>query len=62
MDSEPITLLDGLFEFDSIGTTLEAPVESPGSLFIGFDHPTSYDEEDASTPVAEISFKVSLVT
>lgn len=62
MDCEPISLFDGLFEFDSMGTTLEAAVPGPGSLYVTFNHPNGCDEEDASTPEAEISFKVSVVT
>ena len=61
LDCEPISLEDGLFEFDSMGTTLEAAA-LPGSFFVAFDHPNSCDEEDDSTPVADISYKVSLVT
>ena len=61
-DCEPIGLIDGFFEWDSMGTTLEGTVPGPGNLFVVFDHVNSCDEEDASIPNAEISFKVSLVT
>jgi len=62
MDCEPISLFDGLFEFDSMGTTVEGVLPGPGSFIVAFDHPNSCEEEDASTPDAEISFKVSVVT
>ena len=48
--------------FDSMGANLEGPLPGAGSFIVAFDHPNSCDEEDASTPTAEISFKVSLVT
>ena len=62
VDCEPIGLIDGFFEWDSMGTTIEGTVPGPGNLFVVFDHVNSCDEEDASIPNAEISFKVSLVT
>ena len=62
MDCEPISLEDGLFEFDSMGTTVEGVLPGSGSFIVAFDHPNSCEEEDASTPNAEISFKVSHVT
>ena len=61
-DCEPIGLIDGFFEWDSMGTTIEGTVPGPGNLFVVFDHVNSCDEEDASIPNAEISFKVSIVT
>ena len=61
-DCEPIGLIDGFFEWDSMGTTIEGTVPGPGNLFVVFDHVNSCDEEDASIPNAEISFKVSLLT
>ena len=62
MDCEPISLFDGLFEFDSMGTTVEGTLPGSGSYIVAFDHPNSCEEEDASTPDAEITFKVSHVT
>ena len=62
MDCEPISLFDGLFEFDSMGTTVEGVLPGPGSLIVAFEHPNSCEEEDGSTPDVEISFKVSVVT
>ena len=62
MDCEPISLFDDLFEFDSMGTTVEGALPGAGSYIVAFDHPNSCEEEDASTPNAEISFKVSHVT
>ena len=61
-DCEPIGLIDGFFEWDSMGTTIEGTVPGPGNLFVVFDHVNSCDEEDTSIPNAEISFKVSIVT
>ena len=62
LNCEPIPLVDGLYaDNGSMGTTLEGAV-GPQSWFVAFDHPNSCDEEDASTPVADISYKVIHVT
>ena len=62
MNCESIWAFPKLTEMDSMGTSLEGPLPGAGSFIVAFDHPNSCDEEDASTPTAEISFKVSLVT
>mgnify|MGYP006981143352 FL=1 len=62
MNCEAIWAFPKLTEMDSMGTTLEGPLPGSGNFIVAFDHPNSCDEEDASTPDAEISFKVSVVT
>ena len=61
MNCEPISLIDGLFELDSMGTTVQGPLPGSGNLVVAFDHPNSCDEEDASALDAEIIFKISHV-
>ena len=62
MNCESIWAFPETSVFDSMGANLEGPLPGAGSFIVAFDHPNSCDEEDASTPTAEISFKVSLVT
>jgi hypothetical protein len=42
---------------NSTGASMEGEIEKD-HFYVLFDHPNSCDEEDASTPVVEISFKV----
>ena len=44
-------------EIYSTGASMEGEIDYD-NFYVVFDHPNSCDEEDASTPVAEISFKV----
>ena len=50
--------IEGFSEIYSTGASMEGGIDSD-DFYVVFDHPNSCDEEeDASTPVAEISFKV----
>ena len=48
---------EGFSEIYSTGASMEGEIDYD-NFYVVFDHPNSCDEEDASTPVAEISFKV----
>ena len=48
---------EGFSEVYSTGASMEGEIDYD-NFYVVFDHPNSCDEEDASTPVAEISFKV----
>ena len=48
---------DSFSEWYSTGASMEGEIDYD-NFYVVFDHPNSCDEEDASTPVAEISFKV----
>ena len=48
---------DSFSEEFSTGASMEGEIDYD-NFYVVFDHPNSCDEEDASTPVAEISFKV----
>ncbi len=50
--------IEGFSEIYSTGASMEGGIDSD-DFYVVFDHPNSCDEEeDPSTPVAEISFKV----
>ena len=49
---------DSFSEEFSTGASMEGEIEHDGDFYVVFDHPNSCDEEDASTPVVEFSFKV----
>ncbi len=61
MNCESVWVFPETSVFDSMGATLEGPLPGAGSFIVAFDHPNSCDEEDASTPTAEISYKVSVM-
>ena len=48
---------EGFSEIYSTGASMEGEIDYD-NFYVVFDHPNSCEEEDASTPVAEISFKV----
>ena len=48
---------EGFSEIYSTGASMEGEIDYD-NFYVVFDHPMSCEEEDASTPVAEISFKV----
>ena len=48
---------DSFSEEFSTGASMEGEIDYD-NFYVVFDHPNSCDEEDASTPVVEISFKV----
>ena len=48
---------EGFSEIYSTGASMEGEIDYD-NFYVVFDHPNSCDEEDPSTPVAEISFKV----
>jgi len=48
---------DSFSEEFSTGASIEGEIDYD-DFYVVFDHPNSCDEEDASTPIAEFSFKV----
>ena len=62
MNCVPIPLEDGLYaDNGSMGTTLEGALPGSGSFVVAFDHPNSCDDEETSD-IVELSFKVSRIT
>ena len=55
---EDFDMIGSFSEEFSTGASMEGEVEHDGDFYVVFDHPNSCDEEDASTPVVEFSFKV----
>ena len=48
---------EGFSEVYSTGASMEGEIDYD-NFYVVFDHPNSCDEEDSSTPLVEISFKV----
>ena len=48
---------EGFSEIYSTGASMEGEIDYD-NFYVVFDHPNSCDEEDSSTPLVEISFKV----
>ncbi len=57
MNCEDFDAESSFSEAYSTGASMEGEIDWD-DFYVVFDHPNSCDEEDASTPVAEISFKV----
>tara|TARA_A100001037_G_scaffold118364_1_gene107859 strand:- start:45 stop:479 length:435 start_codon:yes stop_codon:yes gene_type:complete len=55
---EDFDMIGSFSEEFSTGASMEGEIEHDGDFYVVFDHPNSCDEEDASTPVVEFSFKV----